>query len=192
MTFVHRYRHCTGSLFRRMFFSPTFPLCPSYVFILSPRKYPNISNISKNIQYFQYFKKCPIFPISQYFQYPNSSNLPKLCIHSTPQQGAMPSSRTQGPRGQDSQSIHFKSHLELTLLNEIPEDQIPQKMSMGNYAIWTTAQLDWLWRRKDPKSPPNPKIPINLSNPKIPQNSLPKIDVCQCRWDRAAVGLTEG
>ena len=86
----------------------------------------------------------------------------------------MPSSRTQGPRGQDSQSIHFKSHLELTLLNEIPEDQIPPKMSIGNYAIWTTAQLDWLWRRKDPKSPPNPKIPINLSNPKIPQNSLQK------------------
>ena len=68
MTFVHRYRHCTGSLFRRMFFSPTFPLCPSYVFILSPRKYPNISNISKNIQYFQLF------------QYPNISNIPTVAI----------------------------------------------------------------------------------------------------------------
>ena len=186
MTFVHRYRHCTGSLFRRMFFFSNISTLPKLCVHSIPQK------IS---QYFQYFKKYPIFPIfpiSQYFQYPNSSNLPKLCIHSTPQQGAMPSSRTQGPRGQDSQSIHFKSHLELTLLNEIPEDQIPPKMSMGNYAIWTTAQLDWLWRRKDPKSPPNPKIPINPSNPKIPQNSLPKIDVCQCRWDRAAVGLTEG
>ena len=109
MTFVHRYRHCTGSLFRRMFFFSNISTLPKLCVHSIPQK------IS---QYFQYFKKYPIFPISQYFQYPNSSNLPKLCIHSTPQQGAMPSSRTQGPRGQDSQSIHFKSHLELTLLHK--------------------------------------------------------------------------